>query len=160
MVASTRIRVVVLAMHPGGSIVSAIHVSVSIGATWIHPFTVVALRAVSAVVHVLVICTSGGIVCGAAVAIIVGRRAVCIIVVCGAIASAIRRRAVARITVPIACGAIVIYSAIACGIVCVPGSVVGVTSGTIGSTVGVVVGGVGHFVFIISGRIKRTVSLF
>lgn len=145
MIASTGIRIVILAMHPGGPIVSAIHVPVSIGATRIHPFTVVTLRAISAVVHVLIISASCGIVCGAAVAIIVGRRAVSIIVVYGAVASAIRRRTIARVTVSVACGAIVVCSAVASGVVRVPRGVIGVPSGTVGGTVGIVVGVVRHF---------------
>lgn len=145
VIASTGIRIVILAMHPGGPIVSAIHVPVSIGATRIHPFTVVTLRAISAVVHVLIISASCRIVCGAAVAIIVGRRAVSIIVVYSVVASAIRRRTIARVTVSVACGAIVVCSAVASCVVRVPRGVIGVPGGTVGGTVGIVVGVVRHF---------------
>lgn len=156
MVASTSIRVIILAMHPSATVISAVHVAVPISATRIQPLTVVALRAISAVVHVLVIRAGGGIVRGGAVSIIVGRRPVGVIVVGRAIASAVPCRAVASGIV--VCDAIAIAgcvvvgdtvarsAAVACGAIVICCAVVGCVVGVAGCAVSGVVGIVRHLV--------------
>ena len=152
VVTSPRIRVIILTMHPRSAIIATIHIPMPIGTTWVHPLTVMALRAIGAVVHVLVIRAGAGVVRGAAVAVVVGGGPVGVVVGVGAVASPVACSPVARCAVAggvVVAGAVagraIARGAVAC---CGTGCVVGVAGGTVGCagcTVGVVIGVVGHF---------------
>ena len=152
MITRPRIRVIILTMHPRSAIIATIHIPMPIGTTRVHPFAVMPLRAIGAIVHVLVIRPRAGIVRGAAVAVVVGGGPVGVVVGVGAVASPVACSPVARCAVAggvVVAGAVagraIARGAVAC---CGTGCVVGVAGGTVGCAgcaVGVVIGVVGHF---------------
>ena len=157
MITRPRIRVIILTMHPRSAIIATIHIPMPIGTTRVHPLTVMPLRAIGAVVHVLVIRPRAGVVRGAAVAVVVGGRPVGVVVGVGAVAGSVACGAVACCAVArgvVVAGAVASRAVAGCAIAgravacCGTGCVVGVAGGTVGCagcTVGVVIGVVGHF---------------
>lgn len=72
VVAGPGIRVVIFSMDTDGAVITAVDIAVSICPARIHSFTVMPRRAIGTIVHVLVVRSSGGIVGGGAVAVVVG----------------------------------------------------------------------------------------
>ena len=124
MIASPRIRIIILSMHPRRPIIPSIHIPMPIRPARIHPFTMMSLRPIRAVVHVLVIRACAGVVRGAPVPVVVGRCAVRVVVGVAAVAATVACGAVASGpvagSVVVGCtvaGCTIAGGVVACGVV-------------------------------------------
>jgi hypothetical protein len=139
VVAGTGVGVVVLPVDVGGAIIAAVNISVAVGTAGVEALTVVSTGTIGAIVEVLVVGATAGVVRGGAVAAVVG----------GAVGRAGGRSA-------IACRAVA-SGAIACctvaggaiaggagGIICRAGRIIGGTGGVVVG-VGVVPVSSSHF---------------